>query len=206
MPLPQWLTRVNLVVTNRLTMPIAGRLPWFGVLEQVGRRSGVVRRTPLNVFASGEGLWVVALTYGPGVQWLRNIEAAGECRMLIRGRWLRLVEPRRFRDPGRRRVPLPVRWGLATLRVDWFVELREVVGHPGDPRDLRDATGGSTKPVVDVSRAARRSNRARTHPVRRPLSAAGALNAAWNRRSQVGGPRLTQCRPWAALRGSRRGS
>ena len=126
MPLPHWLTRVNLVVTNRLTMPIAGRLPWFGVLEHVGRRSGLMRRTPLNVFASGRGRWVVALTYGPGVQWLRNIEAAGECRMLIRGRWLRLVEPRRFQDPRRDRVPLPVRWALAMLRVDWFVELREV--------------------------------------------------------------------------------
>ena len=132
MPLPHWLTRVNLVVTNRLTMPIAGRLPWFGVLEHVGRRSGLMRRTPLNVFASGRGRWVVALTYGPGVQWLRNIEAAGECRMLIRGNWLRLVEPRRFRDAGRTRVPLPVRWGLAMLRVEWFVELRELAGpRPG---------------------------------------------------------------------------
>jgi deazaflavin-dependent oxidoreductase (nitroreductase family) len=131
MPLPHWLTRVNLAATNRLTLPLAGWLPWFGVLEHVGRRSGVVRRTPLNVFASGEGRWVVALTYGPGVQWLRNIEAAGECRMLIRGRWLRLVEPRRVRDPRRQRVPAPVRAALWVLRVDWFVELREAGPQPG---------------------------------------------------------------------------
>jgi deazaflavin-dependent oxidoreductase (nitroreductase family) len=124
MPLPHWLTRVNLVVTNRLTLPLAGTLPWFGVLEHVGRRSGIVRRTPLNVFRSGEDGWVVALTYGPGVQWLRNIEAAGECRMLVRGRWLRLDAPRRFHDPSRSRVPLPVRWALWLLRVSWFVELR----------------------------------------------------------------------------------
>jgi deazaflavin-dependent oxidoreductase (nitroreductase family) len=125
MPLPHWLTRVNLAVTNRLTMPLAGHLPWFGVLEHVGRRSGVVRQTPLNVFRSAPDRWVLALTYGPEVQWLRNLEAAGECRMLIRGRWLRMVEPRRFHDPGRGRVPLPVRWALALLRVEWFVELRE---------------------------------------------------------------------------------
>jgi deazaflavin-dependent oxidoreductase (nitroreductase family) len=126
MPLPHWLTRVNLAVTNRLTLPLAGRLPWFGVLEHVGRQSGVVRRTPLNVFrVPGEARWVVALTYGPGVEWLRNIEAAGACRMLIRGRWVRLVDPRRFHDPSRRRVPIPVRWALRLLRVDWFVALNE---------------------------------------------------------------------------------
>jgi deazaflavin-dependent oxidoreductase (nitroreductase family) len=125
MPLPHWLTRFNLVVTNRLTMPLASRLPWFGVLEHVGRRSGLVRRTPLNVFRTADGGRVIALTYGPDVQWLRNVEAAGGCRVLMRGRWVRLVEPRRFHDPARRAVPLPVRLVLAVLRIEEFVELRE---------------------------------------------------------------------------------
>lgn len=124
MPLPRWVTRVNLAVTNRLTAPLAVRLPWFCILEHVGRRSGTVRRTPLNIFRRGDR-WVVALTYGPDVQWLKNVVAAGECRILTRGRWLRLAEPRRFRDPLRRSVPLPVRWALWVLRVDEFVELRE---------------------------------------------------------------------------------
>jgi deazaflavin-dependent oxidoreductase (nitroreductase family) len=85
-----------------------------------------VRCTPLNVFRSGPGRWVVALTYGPGVQWLRNIEAAGECRIMIRRRWIRLGQPRRFSDPARSRVPVPVRAILALIRVREFVELREV--------------------------------------------------------------------------------
>jgi deazaflavin-dependent oxidoreductase (nitroreductase family) len=136
MPLPQWLTRVNLAVTNRLTRPLAGRLPWFGVLEHVGRRSGVVRRTPLNVFPRGDGVWVVALTYGPEVEWLRNIEAAGRCRFLVRGRWIAMERPRRFRDPSRRAVPWVVRLALAVLRVEWFVELREA-GSAAGARDTR---------------------------------------------------------------------
>jgi deazaflavin-dependent oxidoreductase (nitroreductase family) len=125
MPLPHWLTRVNLAVTNRFTRPLAGHLPWFGVLEHVGRRSGIVRRTPINIFRHDPDRWVVALTYGPDVQWLRNVIAAGGCRLLVRGRWLALVEPRTFRDPRRQCVPLPVRWALALLRVDEFVAFRE---------------------------------------------------------------------------------
>lgn len=37
MPLPHWLARVNLVVTNRITQPIACRLPWFVELRRTSR-------------------------------------------------------------------------------------------------------------------------------------------------------------------------
>jgi deazaflavin-dependent oxidoreductase (nitroreductase family) len=122
-PLPHWLTRVNLAVTNNLTRPFAGRLPWFGVLEHVGRRSGTVRQTPINIFPRGER-YVIALTYGPDVAWLKNVLAAGGCRVRIEGHWLRLTQPRRFRDPRRRAVPPIVRVPLRVLGVDEFVELR----------------------------------------------------------------------------------
>jgi len=49
-PLPHWLTRVNLAIGNRLLARFAGWLPFFGLLEHVGRRSGIVRRTPLDEF------------------------------------------------------------------------------------------------------------------------------------------------------------
>jgi len=124
MPLPHWLTRVNLVVTNRLTAPVAGWLPWFGVLEHVGRSSGTVRRTPLTIFRRGTDRYVIALTYGSDVQWLRNVLAVGSCRVRTRGRWVSLDAPRRFRDPSRRDVPLIVRPILALLGVTEFVELR----------------------------------------------------------------------------------
>jgi deazaflavin-dependent oxidoreductase (nitroreductase family) len=125
MALPHWLTRVNLAFTNRLMSPMAARLPWFGLLEHVGRRSGLVRQTPLNAFRRGSGRWIVALTYGPDIQWVRNVLAAGRCRMQVRGRWIELVEPRRFRDAARSQVPLVVRWALTILSVDWFLEMRE---------------------------------------------------------------------------------
>ncbi|MDQ3689030.1 MAG: nitroreductase family deazaflavin-dependent oxidoreductase [Chloroflexota bacterium] len=126
MPLPYWLTRVNLVVSNRITAPFAARLPWFGVLEHVGRRSGELRRTPLTIFRRGQGRYVIALTYGPDVQWLRNVADAGTCRVKTRGAWIVLGEPRRFTDPARRAVPFVVRPILRLLRVTEFVELTEI--------------------------------------------------------------------------------
>ena len=122
-PLPRWLRSVNLVVTNRLTGPLAPWLPWFCLLEHVGRRSGEVRHTPMNVFRHGER-YIFALTYGPDVHWVANIQAAGECRIKTRGRWVRLVNPRRFSDPSLGQVPWVVGIMLSLMGVTEFLEMR----------------------------------------------------------------------------------
>ena len=126
MPLPYWLTRVNLVVSNRIIAPFAARLPGFGVLEHVGRSSRTVRRTPLTTFHKGGGRYVIALAYGSDVQWLKNVVAAGQCRVQTRGRWIKLANPRRFTDSARRPVPFVVRPILGWLGVTEFVELTEI--------------------------------------------------------------------------------
>jgi deazaflavin-dependent oxidoreductase (nitroreductase family) len=123
--LPRWLAGLNLRFSNIFMRPIAARLPWFGVLEHVGRTSGTVRRTAMMAFRRRPDRWVMALTYGTDVQWLLNVEAAGGCRLLSRGRWVDLVAPKRFRDASRSSVPLIVRPMLALLGVSDFVELRE---------------------------------------------------------------------------------
>jgi deazaflavin-dependent oxidoreductase (nitroreductase family) len=123
--LPRWLARLNLRFSNAFMRPIAAWLPWFAVLEHVGRTSGTVHRTALMAFRRRPDRWVMALTYGTDVQWLRVVEAAGGCRLLSGGRWVDLVEPRRFRDASRSSVPVIVRPMLALLRVSDFVEMRE---------------------------------------------------------------------------------
>ena len=125
MALPHWLARVNLRFSNLFMRPIAARLPWFVVLEHVGRKSSTVRRTAIMAFHRKPDRWVLSLTYGTEVQWLRNVMAAGGCRLLSRGRWIEVVEPRRFADSSRSSVPWLVRPVLALLRVSEFVELRE---------------------------------------------------------------------------------
>src|SRR4051812_50111715 len=76
MPLPKRLARFNLHVTNRVLGPFARRLPGFAVVAHVGRRSGRVRQTPVNLFRDGDR-YVIALTYGADSQWVRNVLAAG---------------------------------------------------------------------------------------------------------------------------------
>ena len=76
MPLPRFITGFNKHVTNRLFLIFAGWLPPFAVISHVGRRSGRVYRTPVLTFQTGEG-YVVALTYGRDVDWVRNLLAAG---------------------------------------------------------------------------------------------------------------------------------
>jgi deazaflavin-dependent oxidoreductase (nitroreductase family) len=122
----QFLRPFTTHVFNRLSRPLAGRLPYFGLLVYRGRTSGREYRTPMNVFRRGDE-YVFALTYGPDVQWVKNIVAAGGCELVTRGRTLRLVEPVLFSDPAASAMPLPVRLFLRLLRVTEFLRMR--LGH-----------------------------------------------------------------------------
>ena len=122
MPIPMAIASFNKRVTNRVTGPFAAHLPGFAVVSHRGRRSGRNYRTPVNVFRRG-GDYVFALTYGPDVDWVRNVEAAGECEIECRGQMVHLVEPRRFTDPTRGAVPAPVRAILRLIDVDQFMSM-----------------------------------------------------------------------------------
>jgi deazaflavin-dependent oxidoreductase (nitroreductase family) len=129
MPLPKRLARFNLRVTNRVLGPLARRLPGFGVVEHVGRRSGTVRHTPVNLFRRGDR-YVIALTYGADSQWVRNVLAAGDFTVVTRGRRLRLTAPERVHDARRTLVPAPVRAVLGLVDVTDFLVSRS----PRSPR------------------------------------------------------------------------
>jgi deazaflavin-dependent oxidoreductase (nitroreductase family) len=120
MPLPASLGRFNRHATNRVLGPAAAVLPGFAVVRHVGRRSGRLRRTPVNMFRDGDR-YVIPLTYGAGAPWVRNVLAAGGCEVETRGRRLRLRDPEVVRDRSRRLVPAPVRRALAAIRVNDFM-------------------------------------------------------------------------------------
>jgi deazaflavin-dependent oxidoreductase (nitroreductase family) len=93
MQLPQWLARFNRYFTNPIQRLWAGWAPAYGILEHVGRKSGKPYRTPLNVFTTDDGV-AILLTYGPDRDWLKNITAAGVCRMRRYGKTIELTDPR----------------------------------------------------------------------------------------------------------------
>jgi deazaflavin-dependent oxidoreductase (nitroreductase family) len=87
MPLPRQLARLNRVVTNRLFAPLAGRIPPWVIVEHIGRRSGHRYRTVVWAFPRRDQM-VIALTYGPSSDWVRNVVAAQSCRVKYAHRWL----------------------------------------------------------------------------------------------------------------------
>ena len=112
---------------NPLTRLVAGWLPGFGILRYRGRKTGKQYRTPMNVFRRGEE-YVFALTYGPDVQWVKNILAAGECELVTGGRTIRLIAPRLLHDTGGSLMPPVVRQFLGILSVTEFLRMRIAPG------------------------------------------------------------------------------
>jgi deazaflavin-dependent oxidoreductase (nitroreductase family) len=119
-----WMRPLTTRFVNPITRRIAGRLPMFAIIHQVGRRTGRQYDTPMNVFRN-DGAWIFALTYGGDVDWVRNVMAAGVCTITTRGRLLRLTDPELIVDPSRHLVPQPVRAFLGLLRVSEFLRMRQ---------------------------------------------------------------------------------
>jgi deazaflavin-dependent oxidoreductase (nitroreductase family) len=114
----------NRVVTNRISSPVAGWLPGFGIVEHIGRRSGRRYRTPVNVFRTSDG-YVIALTYGSDTDWVKNVLAAQGCMLTVRRRRVPLRDPRVVRDEDRRPAPPVVRQMLGLLGVTEFIYLTD---------------------------------------------------------------------------------
>jgi deazaflavin-dependent oxidoreductase (nitroreductase family) len=118
----RWLAKINIAFTNRITSLFAGWLPGFGILTHVGRKSGKVYRTPINVFRAPNG-FIIALTYSSESEWVKNVLAAGGCELRTRGKKYQLVAPKVVRDTTRRRFPIPVRVILRLVGADEYMEL-----------------------------------------------------------------------------------
>src|SRR5437879_6288022 len=118
----RWLAKVNIAVTNRITSLFAGWLPGFGILTHVGRKSGKVYRTPVNVFRAPNG-FIIALTYSSQSEWVKNVLAAGGCELKTRGKKYQLSSPNVVHDPTRRQFPTPVRLVLRIVGADEYMEL-----------------------------------------------------------------------------------
>jgi deazaflavin-dependent oxidoreductase (nitroreductase family) len=95
---------------------LAGRGGALADLEHVGRVSGTVRHTPLRAFLVGDSV-LVGANFGSESDWVKNIRAAGTCRMRLGDELLDLGEPR----------VLPVREGIRGMPWWFGLGLRFVV-------------------------------------------------------------------------------
>src|SRR4029077_4450304 len=78
-----WLAKINIAFTNRITSLFAGWLPGFGILTHIGRKSGKVYQTPVNVFQKPNG-FVIGLHYSTDSEWVKNVLVAGGCELKTR--------------------------------------------------------------------------------------------------------------------------
>jgi deazaflavin-dependent oxidoreductase (nitroreductase family) len=129
-PIPRVVRQWNKAGLNKVTRRIAPWMPGLGVVVHRGRRSGRMYQTPVNVFATGDG-YVLALTYGPDTDWVKNILAAGECELRTRGRVVQLTAPRVYHDAARRGIRPVERQVLRAIRVADFLSLN--TAHPVAP-------------------------------------------------------------------------
>jgi deazaflavin-dependent oxidoreductase (nitroreductase family) len=129
MPIPKRVARLNRVGLNRLTRRIAPWAPGFGVVVHQGRRSGRTFQTPVNVFPTSDGVRI-ALTYGADSDWVKNVVAAGGCRLRTGRRELSLAAPRLVHDPSREGTRKFERRILGLLNVSDFLLLTQAPPRP----------------------------------------------------------------------------
>lgn len=86
-----WIARVNKVATNKVLIRLANRPP-FAALNHVGRKSGATYRVPLNALPTEDG-FVIALTYGPETDWVKNVQASSTAKLEYDGEEIKLRDP-----------------------------------------------------------------------------------------------------------------
>jgi len=133
MPFPRRLAKLNRIGLNRVIRHVAPWLPGFGLVLHVGRKSGQVYRTPVNLFTA-DGHYTIALTYGRDSDWVRNVQSEGGCRVVHRGREIRLTEPRIVHDETRSAIRPVERFILRRFGIADFLVLDEA---PPGPREHR---------------------------------------------------------------------
>lgn len=77
--------RINKYVSNPVVLRLPGGAAGTSVVHHVGRTSGTAYETPVLAQQVGDEV-VVPLPYGPDVDWLRNVLAAGRATVDVEGR------------------------------------------------------------------------------------------------------------------------
>src|SRR5215470_10896012 len=107
-------------LTRRIARSSSGP---FALVRHVGRRSGKQYETPIIVQPVDDS-FVFELTYGPEVDWYKNVLAAGGCTLIWHGKSYAIdkLEPLDA-ETGRDAFPLPAQLILRLLQRQHFVKM-----------------------------------------------------------------------------------
>lgn len=123
MPFSRFIAKSNRYLANPVLGLLAGKIGPLAVLEHTGRKSGKQRTIPIMAFREPDGM-VIALTYGPTTDWVRNVMAAGSTAVTVRGVRTELKDPVLFTvDPASLDLPRTVVFFLHRLGVRDFLRL-----------------------------------------------------------------------------------
>lgn len=124
-------TFVNSVVNPRLLRRglAGGPGSELGMLEHTGRRSGIVRLTPIHPEPTPTGFRIL-VPLGPQSEWARNVLAAGHCRLQLRESVYDLDEPATIPAGEAEDLPGVVRRAMGALGFQYLM-LRTFAANPG---------------------------------------------------------------------------
>jgi deazaflavin-dependent oxidoreductase (nitroreductase family) len=71
---------------------VRGSRDELGLIEHIGRKSGIVRRTPIHPMPTSDGFRII-VPIGERSEWARNVLAAGRCRLVLGKQLLELDHP-----------------------------------------------------------------------------------------------------------------
>ena len=92
MKVPVWAENFQIKYLNPIIRPLAKYLPGMAIISHRGRTSGTAYETVVTPYRNGDTL-AVLLIHGK-TNWVKNILAAGEADIRLRGKDVHLVNPR----------------------------------------------------------------------------------------------------------------
>jgi deazaflavin-dependent oxidoreductase (nitroreductase family) len=125
MRFPPWFENFQIKYINPVAVPIARFTPGITVITHRGRKSGRRLETAVSAYRKGH---TVAIMLGHGkTNWVKNILAAGEADIRLRGRDVHLINPR-IVEAGSDDPSLPLMARIAARR-GFGVFVADIVPH-----------------------------------------------------------------------------
>jgi deazaflavin-dependent oxidoreductase (nitroreductase family) len=115
---------------NRIAVKAAGSrfVPLWAAVEHRGRKSGRTYTTPVAIAASTPDSLYIALPWGRGTDWVRNLQAAGGGTVRWKGRVYAVTEPAVVgAEEALAAAKTVQRWMLSRWKMEHFLRLHHAL-------------------------------------------------------------------------------